>query len=136
MRSSRKNFSLTCLVSLVLVTSHLAAEVGEEVELSSGAVTALSCAKEAMATGKLDLLSSCPLSEAQAGFVVFDVAEKKIYRLSGGLIYTFELARAFAGGSIDFTGKIINEKDGVAEVAVTEYSVTPKVKPGSFKGCL
>jgi hypothetical protein len=119
-----------------LLSENLRADLGEEVELSSGAVTALSCAKEALNSGKLDLLSSCPLSESENGFVVFDVAEKKIYKLSSTNVYTFELARAFGGGSIDFTGKIISEKDGVAEVEVKEYSVTPKAKPGSFKGCL
>jgi hypothetical protein len=127
------------IVSLLIInlfSLNLYAQAGEEVDLSSGAVTALSCAKEVLLTSKLELLSSCPLSEAQAGFVVFDVAERKIYKLVGNIIYTFELARAFGGGSIDFIGKIINEKDGVAEVEVTEYSVTPKTKPGSFKGCL
>lgn len=121
---------------LLMVNGNIQAEVGEEVELSSGAVTALSCAKAALGSGDLSLLASCPLSESQNGFVVFDVAEKKIYRLSVGKIYFFELARAFGGGSIDLTGNIINENDGVAEVEVLEYSVTPKAKPGSFKGCL
>jgi hypothetical protein len=59
----------------------LAADPGEEVELSSAPVTALSCAQKAIETGKLDLLTSCPLEETQKGLVVFDVAEMTFYKL-------------------------------------------------------
>jgi hypothetical protein len=119
-----------------------ASAVGEEVELTSGAVTALSCAKRALAENKLEYLSSCPVSEVASGYAVFDVAEKAIYQLSDKNVYLFELERSFGGGSIDFTGKVakvIKDKKTGTEinvVDVSEYSITQKPKPGSFKGCL
>ncbi len=51
----------------------------------------------------------------------------------------FGVARAaYGGGSVDITGKVksIDKKDKVPLVEVTEYRVTPKPKPGAFKGCL
>lgn len=118
-------------------TSAFAVDPGDDVELSSGAVTALSCAERARLTGDLSLLNSCPLSEARNGIVIFDVAEREIYRISGKAVRHYELERAFAGGSIDLTGVVEKvDADGVASVKVTEYSVTPKPKAGSFKGCL
>jgi hypothetical protein len=117
----------------------LAAEKGEEVELASGQVTALSCAKKALETGSLDALTSCPPEEAVHGLVVYDVAEKQIYKLAPKKVRLYELEKAFAGGSIDFTGVVLEAKDkksGVPLVEVKEYSITPRPKPGSFKGCL
>lgn len=116
----------------------LAADPGEEVELSSAPVTALSCAQKAIETGKLDLLTSCPLEETLKGLVVFDVAEMTFYKLEKKSIRTSELERAFGGGSIDVTGTVkrVDAKDKVAVVEVTEFRITPKPKPGAFKGCL
>lgn len=134
----KKIFSIIGLSGTLMIfyTIKVFAEMGEEIEVSSGAVTALSCAKEAQRTGNLELLLACPPDEAQTGFVIFDIAEKKIYRISGAKVYHFELARAFAGGSIDFSGVIKSENEELVEVEVNEYSVTPKPKPGAFKGCL
>lgn len=126
------------LLSALLSTAAFATEPGEEVELSSAPVTGLSCAKKAIETGKLDLLSSCPLSEAPKGIVVFDVAEMQYYQLDAKTIRTSALERAFAGGSVDVTGKVkaVDKKTGIATVQVSEYRVTPRPKPGAFKGCL
>jgi len=116
----------------------LAADPGEEVELSSAPVTALSCAQKAVETGKLDLLTACPLEETLKGLVVFDVAEMTYYRIDKKGMRISELERAYGGGSVDITGKVksVDKKDKVATVEVTEYRVTPKPKPGAFKGCL
>ena len=116
----------------------LAADPGEEVELSSAPVTALSCAQKAVETGKLDLLTACPLEETLKGLVVFDVAEMTYYRIDKKGMRLSELERAYGGGSVDITGKVktIDKKDKVATVEVTEYRVTPKPKPGAFKNCL
>lgn len=113
-----------------------AIEVGEEVEISSAPVTALICAKEAVASGKLEVLSACPYEEALNGYVVFDVAEKQIYTVAPKNIQLFELEKAFGGGSVDLSGKVIGKRNGIPEIEVKEYSVTSKPKAGGFKGCL
>jgi hypothetical protein len=126
---------LVLLVPLI-AGSALAQAVGDEVELSSAPVTALSCAKRAIETGKLELLTSCPLDETRSGLVVFDVAEMTFYRLDKK-VRVSELERAYGGGSVDLTGRIVKiQKDQIAEVSVSELRVTPKPKPGAFKGCL
>jgi hypothetical protein len=126
------------LMILSFTATAFAAEPGEEVELSSAPVTALSCAQKAVETGKLDLITACPLEETLKGLVVFDVAEMTFYRLDKKGMRTSELERAYGGGSVDITGKVksLDKKDKVALVEVTEYRVTPKPKPGAFKGCL
>lgn len=132
-----RGLCLTVLLPLSLGRAW-GAEPGEEVELSSAPVTALSCARRVVETGKLELLTACPLEETLTGLVVFDVAEMTFFRLEKQSIRTSELERAYGGGSIDVTGRIrrIDAKDKVAVVQVTEYRVTPKPKPGGFKGCL
>ena len=110
--------------------------VGEDVEVTSGVVTALSCAKEAREKKDLSLLISCPLSEIKTGLVVYDVAEEQIYRISDKAVYLYELEGAFGGGSIDFEGVVAKVKGGIAVIDVEDYEVTPKPKAGSFKGCL
>lgn len=128
------------LTALVLVASApaSAAEPGDEVELSSAPVTALPCARRAVATGKLENVTSCPLEETREGLVVFDVAERTFYRLDRKGVRISDLERAFGGGAIDLTGKVtrVDPKDQVPTLAVTELRVTPKPKAGSFKGCL
>lgn len=126
------------LMTLSFAATAFAAEPGEEVELSSAPVTALSCAQKAVETGKLDLITACPLEETLKGLVVFDVAEMTFYRMDKKGMRTSELERAYGGGSVDITGKVksVDKKDKVALVEVTEYRVTPKPKPGAFKGCL
>ena len=114
------------------------AEVGEEVEVTSGVVTGESCALQAREKGELRLLTSCPPSEAQKGLVVFDVAERRIYRIAEKKVFRWQLESAFGGGSIDFTGKTVkvDPKSAIATVEVSDYSITKKPKPGAFKGCL
>lgn len=128
---------LAALILSCLPTSAWAIEPGEEVEVTSGAVIALSCALQASA-GDLSLITSCPLIEAQKEIVIFDVAEKQIYRVSRKKVFRFELEKAFGGGSIDFTGKVVSvdKRSGVATVDVQEYTIMAKPKAGSFKGCL
>lgn len=122
----------------LLLMLALASDPGDEVELSSAPVTALSCAQKAVDTGRLELITACPLEETAKGLVVFDVAEMQIYRLSKKTVRQSDLERAYGGGSVDVTGvvKTVGKKDGIPEVAVKEYRVTPKPKAGSFKGCL
>lgn len=126
------------LAPLLFASLLLTAEPGEEVELSSATVTALSCAQRAVESGKLDLITSCPLEETLTGLVVFDVAEMAFYRIDKKGMRVSELERAYGGGSVDLTGKVknIDKKDKVAVVEVSEFRVTPKPKPGGFKGCL
>lgn len=125
-------------MTTMLLLLALASEPGEEVELSSASVTALSCAQKALQTGKLELITSCPMEETKKGLVVVDVAEKQIYRLSKKSVRRSDLDRAFAQGALDLSGVVTatDQKDGIPEVAVKEYRVTPRPKPGAFKGCL
>lgn len=129
---------MRALILGLLASTALAADPGEEVELSSAPVTALSCAQKAVETGKLDLLTACPLEETLKGLVVFDVAEMTFYRIDKKGMRRSELERAYGGGSVDITGKVksVDKKDKIATVEVSEYRVTPKPKPGAFKGCL
>ncbi len=115
-----------------------AADVGEEVEVTAGVVTGLACALKARETGELRRLTSCPPAEAQKELVVFDVAEKQIYRLAAKVVRRSALESAFGGGSIDFTGKAVqvDEAQGIATVEVAQFSVAKKPKAGAFKGCL
>ncbi len=110
----------------------------EDVEVTAGVVTGLDCALAARAKGDLKLLSSCPPAAAQKGLVVFDIAEKRIYRLAPTKVPTWQLERAFGGGSIDFAGQTVkvDKATEIATVKATEFSITPKPKPGAFKGCL
>lgn len=126
------------LAAVLTAPLALAADPGEEVELSSAPVTALTCAQKAVDTGKLDVLTTCKLEETRSGLVVFDVAEMAFYRVDPKSLRLSSLERAFGGGSVDITGtvKAVDKKDGVATVQVTEHRVTPKPKPGAFKGCL
>lgn len=124
------------LIFVAAILLPLAVRAGEDVEISSAAVTALSCAQEAKKTGNLELLSSCPMSEALKGYVIFDVAEKKIYLLSEKNIYLHELEKAYGGGSIDVEGEIVAKRDSIPVIEVKEYSVNARPKPGAFKGCL
>ena len=133
------DFRMTALLACALAAAPAWAGEPEEVELSSGQVTALSCAKKAQATGKLELITSCPVSAVRSGLVVYDVAEKTFYKLAPKKVHTYELEKAFGGGSIDFQGVVVeakDKKDGVPVVEVKEYSITPRPKPGAFKGCL
>lgn len=121
-----------------VVTPAVAVEPKEEVEVSAGPVTALSCAIEAFKTGNLDLLASaCPMGEAKSGLVIVDVSEQQIYLPTGKKLARHQLESAFGGGSIDFEGVVKKvDKLGVATVEVGEFTVNKKKKAGSFKGCL
>lgn len=115
-----------------------AAPAGEEVEVTSGVVTGLTCALAAREKGELGRLTSCPPMEAQKDLVVYDVAERRIYRIAAKNVGRWQLESAFGGGSIDFTGRTvkIDPKRDVATVEVSEFSITKKPKAGAFKGCL
>lgn len=130
---------LLAAIGLVFVSASApAAARAEEVEVTAGVVTGVDCALAARTKGDLKLLTSCPPMEATKGLVVFDVAEKRIYRLEPKKVSRWQLERAFGGGSIDFTGKTVkvDRKTEIATVAVTDFSITPRPKPGAFKGCL
>lgn len=129
----------SAIAAFVLVATAVAgAARAEEVEVTSGVVTGLECAIAARAKGDLRHLSSCPPLEAAKGLVVYDVAEKRIYRISQKKVFRWQLERAFGGGSIDFTGETVkvDPRNEVATVEVSEFSITPRPKPGAFKGCL
>lgn len=130
------NGTLAALV--LLAAAPVPGRAGEEVEVTAGVVTGVECALAARTKGNLGLLSSCPPVEATKGLVVFDVAEKRIYSLSSRKLGRWQLERAFGGGSIDFTGTEVkvDPKTQIATVAVSDFSITPKPKPGAFKGCL
>lgn len=124
-------------LAAVLATSPArAAASGAEVEISSGAVTALSCAKEAKATGKLEAISTCPLAESATGIVIYDVAVREIYLVAPRKIHLYELEKAFGGGSVDVTGVVVDLQDGIPVLEVKDYTANARPKPGAFKGCL
>jgi hypothetical protein len=115
-----------------------AAEPAEEVEVTAGVVTGLDCALKARARGELKLLTACPPAEASKELVVFDVAEKRIYRIAAKKVRRYQLESAFGGGSIDFTGKAVkvDARQDITTVEVAEFSIAKKPKAGAFKGCL
>lgn len=123
-------------ISILNLSQAFAIKIGEEVELTSASVTAISCAQQASKSGKLELLGSCPYEEAEKGYAVFDVPEKQPYIVAPKNIYLFELEKAYGGGSIDLTGTVVEKRNGIPVIEVTEYSVRAKPKAGSFKGCL
>ena len=130
--------TLVMLLTAVLAFPVLAAPTGEEVEVTSGVVTGLRCALDARTSGGLKALTSCPPAEAAKEMVVFDVAERRIYRIGEKKVFRYQLESAFGGGSIDFEGTTVkvDEKNDIATVEVAQFSVTKKPKAGAFKGCL
>lgn len=126
------------LLALAAPPPARATDLGEEVEVTAGVVTGLSCALQARAKGELKVLTSCPPAEAGKELVVYDVAERRIYRIAEKKVHHWQLESAFGGGSIDFTGKAvrIDEKQDIATVEVAEFSIARKPKAGAFKGCL
>lgn len=136
-----KRTSLAAAVAAALLAPAAparAADVGEEVQVTAGVVTGLSCALQARERGELKVLTACPPAEAAKELVVFDVAERAIYRIAPKLVRRSQLEAAFGGGSIDFTGKAVkvDAKADIATVEVAEFSVARKPKAGAFKGCL
>ncbi len=125
----------------------VADEEDNEIEFTSAVITALSCAKEADESGEFDVLASCPPHKAFEGIkdiydnppeiVVFDVTEGEYFYIqpSKDSIYYSDLLEGF-GGSIDGTGMVVGEKSGIPIVKLEEFEITPKPKPGFFKGCL
>jgi hypothetical protein len=129
---------LAALLLLGGAASAGAVAPGEDVEVTAGVVTGLRCALAARSKGELRSLSACPPAEAAKELVVFDISERRIYRIASKKVFRHHLESAFGGGSIDFTGKAVkvDAKTDIATVEVAEFSVTRKPKPGSFKGCL
>ncbi len=126
------------VLALASSTPAWALEIGEEVDISAASITALPCALLAKESGDLTVLGSCPTFEVARGIVAFDVAEQQIYRIAPKRVHRYQLEKAFGGGSMDFVGKVvaIDPATGIATVEVEEFSITPKPKPGAFKGCL
>jgi hypothetical protein len=129
--------SLFAVLALALAVPVGAAPPGEEVDVTAGVVTGLECALAAREKGDLRKLTSCPPVEAKKDIVVFDVAERRIYRIAEKKVFRYQLESAFGGGSIDFSGKAVKvDAKEVATVEVAEFSITRKPKAGAFKGCL
>ncbi|HUL59897.1 MAG TPA: hypothetical protein VLU43_11505 [Anaeromyxobacteraceae bacterium] len=129
---------LLALAAVLSAAASARAAPPEEVEVTAGVVTGLSCAIEARERGELGRLNACPPIEATKELVVFDVAERRIYRISPKKVGRWQLESAFGGGSIDFTGRAVktDPRTGIATVDVNEFSITRKPKAGAFKGCL
>ena len=122
-------------------------EEDNEVELTSAVITAEVCAKEYLETGDADTLNKCAPHQAFEGvkdiyegkpkIVIVDITEGEVYKVKVGkdTIYYYELLEGF-GGSIDGEGEIVAKDGDVPVVKFSEYEITPKPKPGFFKGCL
>ena len=122
-------------------------EEDNEIDLTSAVITAESCAKEYEETGNSDVLTSCPPHKAFEGvkdiydgnpkIVVVDVTEGEVYKVKVGkdTVYYYELLEGF-GGSLDGEGEIVGKDGDIPVVKFSEYEITPKPKPGFFKGCL
>ncbi|WP_457621547.1 hypothetical protein [Persephonella sp.] len=149
-------FSLAFLLSfspvVVYAQQDVVVDESEEdeedlVELTSAVITALSCAEEAEEIGEFEILSSCSPAKVWEGvedmytqppkIVIFDVTEGEYYyvQASKDSIYYSDLLEGF-GGSIDGEGSIVGEKDGIKVVKFEDFEITPRPKPGFFKGCL
>ncbi len=135
MNCKRSLSALVFLMAASVAPLH-AADTGEEIEVTSGAITALTCAIDAKTKGSLDPISFCPMHETVSGMAVYDVAMKDIYLLSSSSVAQYELERAFGGGRIDLVGTVREASDGIAVLDVSEYTITARPKPGAFKGCL
>ncbi len=148
--------SLAFLLSTVGYTSYVYAEEQatveeeeeeEELEFTSAVITAVSCAKEAEEKGTFDVLSSCPPHAAWEGvkdiydenpkIVIFDVTEGEYFYVKPTKdgVYWSDLLEGF-GGSIDGTAVPVGKKGDIVVIKFTEFEITPKPKPGFFKGCL
>ena len=119
-----KNFKFYLFVFLIFVKSF--ATEGKKVKLYSAIITAKSCAKESKETRSLLPLDSCtPVEAAKSGYVVFDISEGyQYYYIKLGKIFQYELDKGF-GGSIDITGVIVGEKDGIPVIEPKEYDICP-----------
>ena len=125
------------LLALAVLIPLRPASAAEDVDVTAGVVTGLDCALAAREKGDLRRLTACPPAQAAKGIVVFDVAERRIYRIAGKKVLTSQLESAYGGGSIDFAGKVTSvDAKEIATVEVAEFSITKKPKPGAFKGCL
>jgi hypothetical protein len=125
------------IVATLAVALAGSARAAEEVDVTAGVVTGLECALAAREKGDLRRLTSCPPLEAKKDLVVYDVAEKRIFRIAAKKVFRYQLESAFGGGSIDFSGKAVKvDAKDVATVEVDDYSIAKKPKAGAFKGCL
>jgi hypothetical protein len=128
---------IVAALALAVAGPAVAAGPGEDVDVTAGVVTGLECALAAREKGDLRKLTSCPPLEAKKDLVVYDVAEKRIFRIAAKKVFRYQLESAFGGGSIDFSGKAVKvDANEVATVEVAEYSIAKKPKAGAFKGCL
>ena len=130
-----RTLALAALAALAFPATPAGA--AEDVDVTAGVVTGVDCAVAAREKGDLRRLTACPPAQAAKGIVVFDVAERRIYRIAGKKVLTSQLESAYGGGSIDFAGKVTSvDAKEIATVEVAEFSITKKPKPGAFKGCL
>jgi hypothetical protein len=107
-----------------------------EVDIYSAVITARSCAEQMMDTGDLTLGSKCsPLESARTGFAIFDPVEGQAYLIDAASVHTFELEHGF-GGSMDVYGEVKGTLDGLPVITPEDMTISPKPKPGAFKGCL
>ncbi len=146
---------LIALFGAAIIAINISTAVAEEeddedneVDLTSAVITAVTCAKAAEETGEFSVLSSCPPHEAFAGvpadkiytapprIVVFDVTEGDYYLVKANKVLTYSDLLEGYGGSLDGSGVVVGEKNGIPVVEFEEAQVTPKPKPGFFKGCL
>lgn len=108
----------------------------DEAELYGAVITATSCAERMVAEGGADVIARCaPLEAAKTGFALYEPGERALFFLKQDSLYRFELERGF-GGSIDVSGAIIGKKSNAPVIDPEEYTITPRAKPGAFKGCL
>ena len=154
MKLKNKLFSLLSVALLgsflVLSPNPVMAEEDEEdneVELTSAVITAEVCAKRYLENEDPDELNKCAPHEAFEGvkdiyngnpkIVVVDITEGEVYKVKVGkdTIYYYELLEGF-GGSLDGEGEIVAKDGEMPVVKFSEYEITPKPKPGFFKGCL
>lgn len=128
-------------LSLPHTVAALSGPMGEwdgeaDVDIYSAVITARSCAEKMMRTGDLTLGSKCsPLEGAKTGFAIYDPVEEQAYLIDAASIHTFELEHGF-GGSMDVYGEVKGTLDGLPVITPEDLSISPKPKPGAFKGCL
>jgi|GEM_PF-5085401 len=107
-----------------------------EVDIYSAVITARSCAEKMMDTGDLTLGAACsPTESARTGFAIYDPVEEQVYLIDAASIHTFELEHGF-GGSMDVYGEVKGTLEGLPVIVPEDMTISPKPKPGAFKGCL
>ena len=152
----KKLFGFVLAATLIANIAPVVAEEDEdednEIELTSAVITAEDCAKKAAETENYEILGSlakCPphkifegipgdkIYTAPPKIVVFDVTEGEYYYIKPNpeVLTWAQLLLGF-GGSLDGSGVIVGKKGDIPVVEFEEAEITPRPKPGFFKGCL